>query len=183
MLVHNDLRYLTEDTRAALLSLARVLDAKGLHPKVGWTFRPQWVQDKFYDKSLELIKHGSAPITKTNHSWHTVGRAVDLDISPASIDNIKDYLRFARNFGFHTMYDPDNLKTRLVHGVAVPLLWDWHHLEYRAGRNYETAYNEYEQLHLDPPTSRASFLGQTGLPGFLLLSGTATTALGLVDND
>lgn len=138
MNVYNNIRYLTPDTQQAVVRFANFLDSKGLSPKIGETFRTADRQRALFNQSI-LEKH---PVTKTLDSWHEVGRAVDLDISPATTEMIPQFIAWAESFGFHSIATPEN-------GY-----WDWHHIEFRGGRTYWEALAEYNALGLAPDAEK-----------------------------
>lgn len=146
---YNELRWLTPDARDAISIFIQRLSAMNLSPKVAETYRPQATQDKYVAKSAVLVSQGKAPVTKTSHSWHSVGRAADIDISPSDLTNILAYLDLARDLGLHTIADPDKVRAAQADGNRAALnnaLWDWHHVEFRNGRTYDKAKIEYAAL-------------------------------------
>lgn len=170
MIKYTDLKYLTEDTQKAVWSLIQILDAKGLHPTLGETYRTPERQEQLFKKSLELVNEGKPPVTKTDHSWHETGRAVDLDIHPldsgsgVTMDNVDFFISQAQALGFKTMVDPDVIAADEARGITYPKYWDWHHLEYRAGRNWDQARAEYQQLQ-KAPTDISPALNLAGVIG------------------
>lgn len=148
MIIYNDLAHLTDDTQNAVRSFIALLKDHGLKVSVGETYRTPKRQSELFAKSQRLIAEGKSPVTKTLHSWHTTGRAADIDIIPATTDNIKFFLDTAQSLGFNTN-SPD---------------WDWHHVEFRAGRTFTSAANEYAELERSPdPKTKAGFSGLLGL--------------------
>lgn len=158
MIVYNDLRHLTDDTAAAVTKFVAGLTNAGMSVKIGETYRTAERQAALYRKSQERIAKGLPPLTKTLHSWHLVGRAADIDIFPATMENIAKYAELAQALGFHTHMDPAEVQGDIVKGVKTPPYWDWHHVEYRGGLPYETAYAQYNELGR-APINRAGLAG------------------------
>lgn len=150
MPIDTSLDNLTPDTRAAVTQLLVELEAQDLHPKLGETYRTQKRQNEL----VKLSKKRKHPLTKTSNSWHTVGRAVDLDISPVNENTVSVFFAIASNLGFRTMDRNQKEQARIAKGGKLVDTWDLHHLEYRGGRDYATAYKEYtgKQLNTAGPS-------------------------------
>jgi len=160
MVVYNDLKHLTDDTARAVGEFVARLKNHGLTVKVGETYRTPERQEWLYRESQRLIAAGKSPLTKTLHSWHTTGRAADIDIAPATMEHIEFYIDTARELGFRTMVSPVKIEGDIEAGVQVPPYWDWHHLEYRGGREFADAFREYDELRRAP-------VATAGLSGLL----------------
>lgn len=157
--IHNRLDSLTPDTRAAAIALMNGMKSKGYDIRPGETYREPARQARLYALSESLVSQGKAPITKTRKSWHETGRAVDFSIHPFAVPDILVFLDLARSLGFRTIADPDKVRAALDAGdsaAASAALWDAHHVEFRAGRTWEQAANEYTQLQKAPETPTAN---------------------------
>lgn len=174
MIVYNDSRWLTDDTQLALARFVDALRAHAIRVTIGETYRTPERQAAIWKRSQERIAAGKSPLTKTQHSWHTTGRAADVDIYPATIENIAFYIETARALGFKTMVDPEKIQGDIVAGVKVPDYWDWHHIEYRNGRDFNTAFAEYGELDRSPRVQSA------GLAGMMQFGAIAMSILGLL---
>ena len=91
-----DLDRLTPDTWAALLVLDQALRAEGFRPVVRSAYRSCAEQAEQYAIGR------TAPGTITTHakgcqSWHVLGRAVDIDLQPASYARMGE---IAKNLGW-----------------------------------------------------------------------------------
>lgn len=155
MVVYTSLAPLTDDTQEALrIFLAHLRDA-GLSPVVAETYRTPERQHDLYTYS----KSHNVQITKTPTGWHTVGRAADINISPATIANILYFLTTAQSLGFHVLPDVAAVEGLVASGAGDAEidkhLWDWHHLEYRNGRTRNQAAREYAELGRRPETGIA----------------------------
>lgn len=162
MIVRNHLSHLTADTEHAARILIARLRNKGLSPHLQETYRTPERQRELWNTSQNLVKEGKAPLTKTLHSWHETGRAIDFYISPADMQSILFFLDTARNIGFETMQDPDEVRAELARGER-PNLWDWHHVEWRAGRTWPQAFAEYSELKRGTQTSGLGTIIGAGL--------------------
>lgn len=173
MVVYTDTKYLTADTRSAVQRLMDILNAKGLNPRIVYTYRSPETQLALFKEAQANEAWNKAnpdqpkrPVpTKTLHSWHENGRGVDIDISPLTsegssteLDNVFFFLQTALSLGFHinpSSPDPPY--------IDMNNLWDWHHLEYRNGRaTWEQAMNEYNELGLAPGSTAMASIGDGG---------------------
>ena len=120
MVVHTHLNELTDDTQAAANNLLAALTAHGLNPIVEETFRTQARQNYLYENFGPDSSHKK---TTTRNSWHTAGRALDISISPATLDNILFFLDTANALGFTTIPNATQVRRSIAQGVE-PNIWD-----------------------------------------------------------
>lgn len=170
--VYNSLKYLTDDTRVAAEKLLSALENAGLNPVVIDTYRSPARQQEIFEKAKYDIRHNKVPSTLTGNSWHEVGRALDIRISPltsangTALDNVRLFHSIANSLGFKTNSDPDMIAARKRNGHNYGDLWDWQHVSFRGGRtSWEQAKREYDAMHLSPEQN----------PNLFALIGIATT--------
>jgi len=170
MVVYNKLSYLTDDTRAAAEQFLAILRANNLSPVVVETYREQARQDYLYEHNGP----GKVPHkTNSRKSWHVPRRALDVDISPAGVDEILFFLDTARALGFSTVPDPAKIRSAIA-AHSTPDLWDWHHVSFHGGKTLDAAYAEDDELLQSGP--RPS-LGIAQLVGLVV---SAVTVIGFL---
>ena len=158
MVVYNKLEYLTDDTERVSRQFLGILAAHLLHPVVSETYRSKERQNSLYTASQKLKAQGLSELTKTNESWHEPGRALDIKIRPATPQNILFFLETARSLGFRTIPSQDSidaLRQAITDNPTDPDisgidLWDWGHVEFRNGRTWSQAMQEYALLPRAP---------------------------------
>lgn len=154
MVVYDELRHLTQDTREAAEVFLTILKEKKLSPYVLETYRTQERQDYLFKN---FGPHSKVKKTDTPYSWHTAGRAMDVGISPPTIDNIVFFLETAQALGFTTVANPQKIREQIRNG-ETPSTWDWHHISFHGGRERIAAIKEYEELLARGPNPPPSFL-------------------------
>lgn len=166
-IIYTDTKYLTPDTERLANKFIAFLKNHGLNPVVSESYRTTEREEKIYSDILAGRRKGIL----TRHSWHSVGRAIDLDISPATIDNILFFLDSARAYGFLTVADPDKARVliaqRADQAAIDKVLFDWHHLSYHPNKNWQQAMAEYNELLDRGPRPRPSALATVS--NFLIL--------------
>jgi hypothetical protein len=166
-IIYTDTKYLTPDTQELAERFIKFLKSHSLSPVVSESYRTIAREEKIYSDIMAGRRKG----IPTKHSWHSVGRALDLDITPATVDNILFFLDSARAFGFMTVADPDKARVLLAR-KATPaemdkVLFDWHHISYHPNKTWQRAYTEYQELLDRGPKPRPSALAM--LSNFVLL--------------
>jgi hypothetical protein len=122
---------LEASTAAALTSLISDLEAAGLSVYVGQTLRTKAEEQAAIDSGHSAV---------TTHSWHEIGRAVDLypinpdtgkaDLPGARVDLFKQMADAAAGYGFTSLaFNADGSK-RILHTSTGKALWDGGHLEF-----------------------------------------------------
>jgi hypothetical protein len=123
---------LEPETQAAARALINALAAAGLSVKVGQTLRTPAEEKAVIDAGRSAVK---------THSWHELGRALDLypidpdtgaaDLKGARVDLFRTMHDVAAGLGFRgTAFNSDGSK-RLITNSAGRKIWDGGHLEYR----------------------------------------------------
>lgn len=134
---------LVPSAQSALADLRATLETKyNLRTFVGQTIRTA-TQEK------ELIESGKTSGTLT-HSWHEVGRAIDLypynpdtnrpDMDGSRVDLFRIMHNEAANQGWRGIaFNPDGSK-RLITNSKGKKIWDGGHLEWREGLTWDEAF-------------------------------------------
>lgn len=129
--VYNRLEYLTPDTRDRVTRFLALLKDAGYQTRIVETFRTQARQDALYKASTMTPSRAS---THRRASWHTAGRAADIDITPAATADWQKFLSLAHSCGLATL-EP----------------FEFHHVQFiPAGLHYDDAITEYAALNLAP---------------------------------
>lgn len=156
--VYTDLSYLTPDMHERVNKLIAYLHSKGIATHVSQTFRTAETQAKLYSDSTKAVEAGRSPATYTDQSFHEVGRAIDLDVIPMTsaagrasgneFDNVTIMLDAWERMGGETMRRWWGKKSHF--GTTIKEWFDWHHLEFRNGRTWAEAKEEYDALGKAP---------------------------------
>lgn len=127
------LAQLGPDTQAAARELIAALAAEGMRVKVGQTLRTP-AQEK------AVIDAGRSAIDPDDHSWHEIGRAVDLypfgpdgapDLDGIYVDNFRRMHEIAAALGWRGIaFNADGSK-RFITNRNGKKIWDGGHLEWR----------------------------------------------------
>jgi hypothetical protein len=125
---------LEPETHSRLRDLILALGAEGMRVYVGQTIRTA-AQEK------ALIEAGRTSATLV-HSWHELGRAVDLypydpntgkpDTNGRRVDLFQQMHRKARELGFRGIaFEADGVTKKYIKNNAGKLVWDGGHIECR----------------------------------------------------
>lgn len=122
---------LEASTAAALRVLISDLEGQGLEVFVGQTLRTKAEEQAAIDSGHSAV---------TSHSWHELGRAVDLypvnpdtgkaDLPGARVDLFQQMATTAKSYGFTSLaFNADGTK-HILHTATGHAIWDGGHLEF-----------------------------------------------------
>lgn len=125
------LSQLEPDTQAQVRALIQTLANQGLHVHVGQTLRTQAAEKQAIATGHSAVK---------THSWHEIGRAVDLypinpDTGAPDLDGVRDDLfmqmqQVAVQVGFTQLAYHDDWTRRYLVNAQGKKIWDGGHMEW-----------------------------------------------------
>jgi hypothetical protein len=126
------LSQLEPETQAQVRTLLQTLADQGMQVQVGQTLRTQAEEKVAVDTGHSAVK---------THSWHEIGRAVDLypidpDTNQPDLNGTRDDLfqtmqQAAVAAGFHQIAYDDNWNRKYLTSASGKKFWDGGHIEWR----------------------------------------------------
>jgi 3D (Asp-Asp-Asp) domain-containing protein len=126
------LSQLEPTTQALVRQLIQTLVNQGLVVHIGQTLRTQAAEKAAIAAGKSAVK---------THSWHEIGRAVDMypinpdtgspDMDGVRVDLFLQMQRTAESYGFRQIAFKDDNTKRLITNAKGKEIWDGGHMEYR----------------------------------------------------